>query len=1184
MRSYSEKSLPSKLLEIFFVTILSFIFAVIGHLSTPPTGTLHAIYPVMGLAMALLLLRGYAIWLGIFMGITLSTLAVCFGGTISASTGASIICAVISALGTTACSCGAVYTIRYFIKQQPLGRFIDMLLFISVCALIAPAVSTAIVVGASVLTSCIPSDLFSLNFSIQWIGNAVGVLLVTPLILSFQKSSLIPKRPYALLEYAFIYLLLMIISYALFDSGLAYGLNIFPITLLLLLILLYMVFMFELFGISVAMCVVSIIAIRGTLRNHGPFICETTATSLLYVQSFIAITTISVLTFKTMLKERKLVETDLRLSEKRYRLLVENLNIGITLIDADRKIIMVNKTQAKWLAQEPESFVDKTCFCELRGLKEPCAFCPATYLMDTNRPMEFETKSLTIDGNERHVRVQILPLVDDSGIRIGYIETVEDITEKKEEEAFIRLLSSAVQQSSEGIAVIGMDGNFLYVNDAMAYMHGYDASELTGKHITTVHPQEDRSAVMNVFNQVLGNGSFLGVLPAIDRHGAVFPTLAHNSLFKDDDGHTIGVICAIRNISRQKMIEDSLRHQAQIIDQAHDSIISFDFDGTITSWNKGAQRLFGYTREEMIGENISVLYVDANAAFISKKLKSIKDSRLHHDTEVAMRTSNGQEFIAQQTLTLYKDTGGEPTGIISFTLDITDRKKAEENIRLLSSAVEQSHEGIAIVDLEGKILYANESFAGMHRLDRAKITGKKLADFRKTDKKDSPIENYLDRYEGECVHIRSDGTTFACFLQVSQLKNDAGKDIGTIISIRDITDLHNAEEALKESESRFRQVFEYASLGIMLVHTDKTVLQTNISIEQMLCYTKPEFLRLDLYKIIADEHHGKVDTLLSDIISNKNSYGWIEIKCLNKNSTGIWSLFSASIIRDTQNNPLYYVIQIQDISERKRYQEELQIHHNQLEQLVVRRTQELHHINEQLYEFASTVAHDLQSPIRSLTGFCDILRNEYSKRLDDQGAFYIERIINSARRMDLMIKDLLLYSRVSHNKTKFLPVNLNMVLQHVLTDLDADIREIDCKFELDELMTINADKTLITQLLQNIIKNSLKYRKKDVKLVISVSCRISQDNSTEPAFCEILISDNGIGFEQEYSEVIFEPFKRLHSQSEYEGTGLGLATCKKIVERHGGTISATGELGKGTVFIIRLPIAEQKNLETATND
>ena len=226
--------------------------------------------------------------------------------------------------------------------------------------------------------------------------------------------------------------------------------------------------------------------------------------------------------------------------------------------------------------------------------------------------------------------------------------------------------------------------------------------------------------------------------------------------------------------------------------------------------------------------------------------------------------------------------------------------------------------------------------------------------------------------------------------------------------------------------------------------------------------------------------------------------------------------------------------------------------------------------NTELEQFASVASHDLQEPLRKIQAFGDRLKAKYGHVLDDRGRDYLERMQNGAGRMRTLITDLLTLSRVTTRVQPFVPVDLVEVARGVVSDLETRIEQTGGRVEVGDLPTIDADATQMRQLLQNLIDNGLKFHRPDVPPVVKISAK-RLDGPGGGELCQMYAEDNGIGFDEKHLDRVFAPFQRLHGGSEYEGTGMGLAICRKIVERHGGSITGKSSPGQGATFIVTLP-------------
>ena len=264
-----------------------------------------------------------------------------------------------------------------------------------------------------------------------------------------------------------------------------------------------------------------------------------------------------------------------------------------------------------------------------------------------------------------------------------------------------------------------------------------------------------------------------------------------------------------------------------------------------------------------------------------------------------------------------------------------------------------------------------------------------------------------------------------------------------------------------------------------------------------------------------------------------------------------------------------------EIQERKASEEKVKDLNRQLLENIAR----LESANKDLDRFAFMASHDLQEPLRKIRIFSDLLHVKYKDMMDDDGKLHITRIQGAAERMQALIKDILTFSKISVEKGMFVRTSLNTVVDDVMNELDSTVQEKHAKITVDKLPVLQVNPGLIRPLFYNLISNALKYCKKNEPPVVSIRSEMPSGSENgkpqEHRYCRIFIQDNGIGFDQKYAEEIFGMFKRLHLNTEYEGTGIGLALCKKIVEEHNGFISAKSRVNEGSTFIISLPVRQE---------
>jgi len=285
---------------------------------------------------------------------------------------------------------------------------------------------------------------------------------------------------------------------------------------------------------------------------------------------------------------------------------------------------------------------------------------------------------------------------------------------------------------------------------------------------------------------------------------------------------------------------------------------------------------------------------------------------------------------------------------------------------------------------------------------------------------------------------------------------------------------------------------------------------------------------------------------------------------------------------------VFYLIK-RDVAERDKEERLLREANEHLEARVTERTSELadanlelERSNRELQDFAFVASHDLQEPLRKIQAFGDRLRTVQGPKFDDQGRDYLDRMHSAAGRMHTLINDLLTFSRVTTKAQPFERIDLNRIARDVVSDLETTIEQAGGTVEIGDLPSIDADPLQMRQLFQNLIANALKFRQPESLPVVKVEAELIDLNasgiegSSSNRFARITIADNGIGFDEKYLDRIFTPFQRLHGRNEYEGTGIGLAVCRKIVERHGGTLTARSSAGNGATFIATMPVVQNK--------
>lgn len=375
-------------------------------------------------------------------------------------------------------------------------------------------------------------------------------------------------------------------------------------------------------------------------------------------------------------------------------------------------------------------------------------------------------------------------------------------------------------------------------------------------------------------------------------------------------------------------------------------------------------------------------------------------------------------------------------------------------------------------------------------------------------------------------------------------------------------------EKIKESEKQFRTLTNSLPQMIFTVSVQGDILYVNNWLSEYTGVTADELNATKWNIITHPDDHNIWNTWQSATRFGDSIY--IETRLKKSNGTYRW--FTGVITPVTNNNIdiVYWIGYLVDIHERKiaeqalKDNEELREAQKKLEQSVA----ELNRSNEELEKFAYVASHDLQEPLRKISFYSDMLKEKTKTALSPEGMAQIESIIKAADRMKTLINDTLAYSTINTNRTEFSRCDLNIIAADAVTDLEVAIMEKQATVNIGKLPVIQGNRNQLQQLFENIISNSVKYTKPGEKPVVSITAVVKD------GLAVIEFKDNGIGFEEKYLDKIFSFFQRLHGRSDYAGTGIGLAICKKIVTNHGGIITAVSEPGAGSTFIVKLPVSK----------
>ncbi|MEA2083558.1 MAG: PAS domain S-box protein [Thermodesulfobacteriota bacterium] len=517
------------------------------------------------------------------------------------------------------------------------------------------------------------------------------------------------------------------------------------------------------------------------------------------------------------------------------------------------------------------------------------------------------------------------------------------------------------------------------------------------------------------------------------------------------------------------------------------------------------------------------------------------------------------------------------------------------------------HEPSLIVGRDLKIVDVNQTFKDFFGIKEKDVVGKECSDiFGKDVCVECGLEAALEAQTSflnlRCV-TSVQGEEKTVMFGGTFLGDINGEYSGNIIIIQDITERMTFEKELVASEEKYRSLVENVPDVTWRADQNGNFVYISPNVESVCGFIPSEMLELmSKFSRIHQEDSAQVAKEFSRLfyqVAESRNYpesGKFDVRYRFRKKDGewIWIHDRAGIVHEKDGTLMVDGVFF-DITELKKVEEELEEYSSHLSELMDERTSELlksnkllkmeiaerrmaedelkrltgrlENSNAELEHFAHIASHDLKEPLLLINAFAERLMNRHAGELSPRGCNYLERIIRSARKMEQLINAQLDLSRITACDRPFEPINLNVLMAEVVDDLEEQINKTGGRVDIGHLTAMEGDRIQIRQLFQNVIINALKYSREWSEPHVRISGRLIKGST----MVEIMVEDNGIGFDEKYLDRIFRPFERLHSWGEYEGTGMGLATCEKIVLRHGGEITARSTPGVGSTFYIRLP-------------
>lgn len=786
------------------------------------------------------------------------------------------------------------------------------------------------------------------------------------------------------------------------------------------------------------------------------------------------------------------------------------------------------------------------------------------------------------NGDKFWSRVVINILRDKNKNPIGFIQVAYDYTEEKKRDERIRFLASLAKSIQD--PVIGSDTEFKITewNDAAERVFGWKREEAIGKAVDDLFRIDfgdtDREKEIESYSQ---NGYWHGEVIYHDKSGRPINVMASGSMIKSDDGKYIGNLILLKDITGiknteaqlkslntelEKLVEERTKEVYQreqrfkLLIENNDSIIAIvDKDSKTTYRSPSAERLTGWTYED-VEDTSAFERIHPDDREKAQKVYNYAMSNPGAPFKITLRTKHkdGRYLWLDGIVT---NLFNEPNinGILTNFKDITEIKEAEKEIerneKRFRTLVENAEDVIALVDENNIVIYVSPAFVKTTGFSPEFLIGKKSTEIMHPEQalESKEIFTALLENPGKVFHRlnrfkHKDGHYFWVEGDVVNLLHD--ENVKAIVATyRDISDKKESREKASEMNERFSIVSKATHDVVWDWNLLTNEIWWNDNYYDLFGLDKdiPQSIETWTEGLFEEDRERVLQKL--DIAITAGDKFWSDEYRYNGNDGKLYHILDrGSIIRDNEGKPIRMIGSMINITQQKVSEEKEKKY-----------VAELERSNKELEQFAYIASHDLQEPLRMVGSYVQLLEQRYKGKLDNDADEFIGYAVSGATRMKQLINDLLNYSRLN----KAIPVkhvDIATVIDEALNNLKANIDESHATVTIGEMPVIQADKTQMLQVFQNLLANAIKFRTDDRTPEIKIFAVKKEDE------WQFAVKDNGIGVEQQYQDKAFIIFKQLHDRYKYGGTGIGLAIVKKIVERHGGKVWYESEPGKGATF------------------
>lgn len=881
---------------------------------------------------------------------------------------------------------------------------------------------------------------------------------------------------------------------------------------------------------------------------------------------------------RTDITERKNAEEMLRISEERFRNIFEHAAVGKSITTLNGKM-SPNLAFAQMLGYTKEEMA----LLNWKAITHPEDIEYNEMLLKDlfegkETSARFEKRYFHKNGSIVWVDITTNLMLDGERNPLYLISTIIDITERKriarELERNEAQLHTLVQTIPDLIWSKDNNGVYLACNLVFERFFGAKEIEIIGK---TDFDFVDKD--LAEFFRENDKRAMLAETPTTNEEWVTFADDGHKALLEttktsmhDANGKLIGVLGIARDITEKKMAEQERFKLLNIIEKSLNEIYVFDFETLKFEYvNQGAIQNLGYKLEEL--QQLTPLDIKPLLTlsefrtmlqpFVDKSVKQLIFETIH-------RRKNGTTYPVEVHLQLHEQDGKKH--LLAIINDISQKKKTDKDLneskQLFETLALVSPVGIFRTRSDGYTTYVNPMWTKLSGLSYQDAIGYNwLRSVHPDDRQKvehgwiNAVKNH-EKSVAEYRFLHPDGSiVWVIGSAVPEYRSE--EIVGYIGTLTDITSRKEAEEALAKNEEQFRALFENVGEGIAVANTDEMFEFANPSAEKIFGVGSGGLVNLSLKRFVSEKSY---QTIIEETEKRKKNIKSVYELEIIRDDGEIRNLLITAVPSYGSNGELIGTFGVfRDITEQKAADKVILLLNESLEQRVAERTMQLEVANKELESFSYSVSHDLRAPLRHINGFVNILINDYQTELPEEAKRYLDTITSSSKQMGTLIDNLLQFSRNGRMEMVRIEFNMDNVVAKAIEQVMQTPVEQPIEWITTPLSYAFGDENLMQMVWVNLIDNAVKYTRKCTKARIEIGAIEKQGETI------YFIRDNGVGFDMRYAQKLFGVFQRLHTDSEFEGTGIGLANVHRIITRHGGKIWAEAEPQKGACFYFILP-------------